>query len=62
MRRGNPDDHRSHRRAALTHLQNLWVTLGNQKTFMTERHLAEEVDSIGEIHAELFGPDMSKLH
>ena len=50
------------RRLALAHLQQLWIVLGDQKTFMTQRELAEEIDSIGELHADFFGPDKSRLH
>jgi hypothetical protein len=50
------------RRLALAHLQELWVTLGDEKTFMTQRQLAEEIESINELHADFFGPDKSRLH
>jgi hypothetical protein len=44
---------------ALGYLQKLW---GDQKSFMTQRELAGEIESIGELHADLFRPDKSKLH
>jgi hypothetical protein len=47
---------------ALAHLQELWATLSDQKNFMTQRQLAGEIESIDEIHADLFGPDKSRLH
>jgi hypothetical protein len=50
------------RRMALGYLQKLWATLSDQKNFMTQRELAEEFESIGEIHADFFGPDKSRLH
>jgi hypothetical protein len=50
------------RRIALAYLRKLWVVLDNQRTFMTQRQLAEQIESIGEIHAVFFGPDKSRLH
>ena len=50
------------RRLALAHLQQLWIVLGDQKTFMTQRELAEEIEGISELHADFFGPDKSRLH
>jgi hypothetical protein len=50
------------RRKALRQLQDLWVALDHEKTFMTHRALADEIESIGEIHAVFFGPDKSRLH
>jgi hypothetical protein len=50
------------RRIALAYLKKLWVTLGDQKTFMTQRQLAEEIESIGELHTVFFGPDKRRLH
>jgi hypothetical protein len=50
------------RRKALRQLQDLWVALDHEKTFMTHRELAEEIESIGEIHAAFFGPDERRLH
>ena len=50
------------RRLALAHLQRLWVTLSDQKNFMTQRELAEEIESIGALHADFFGPDKGRLH
>jgi len=32
------------------------------KNFMTQRELAEQIESIGELHADFFGPDESRLH
>ena len=50
------------RRSALAHLQQLWIALSDQKTFMTQRQLAEEIESISELHADFFGPDKNRLH
>jgi hypothetical protein len=50
------------RRLALAYLQGLWVALDDEKNFMTQRELAEQIESIGELHADFFGPDKSRLH
>lgn len=50
------------RRKALRKLQDLWVALDHEKIFMTHRELAEEIESLGNIHAGFLGPDRSKLH
>jgi len=50
------------RRLALAHLQGLWVTLSDEKNFMTQRELAEEIESISKLHVDFFGPDKSRLH
>jgi hypothetical protein len=50
------------RRKALRQLQDLWVALDHDKTFMTRMQLADEIESIDEIHAVFFGPDKSRLH
>jgi hypothetical protein len=50
------------RRLALAYLQELWVALDDQKAFMTQMELSEEIESISELHADFFGPDKSRLH
>jgi hypothetical protein len=36
------------RRIALAYLQKLWTALDNEECFMTQRQLAEQIDTIGE--------------
>jgi hypothetical protein len=41
------------RRAIMEKLRDLWIALANEKTLMTEADIAEEIEAISRIHAEL---------
>ena len=48
-------------RLTLTHLKRIWITLGNEQTFMTKAELAEEVRAIDWLHLQFVGPDRGRL-
>ena len=43
-------------RLTLAHLQRIWITLGNEQTFMTKAELAEEVRAIDWLHLQFVRP------
>jgi hypothetical protein len=49
-------------RAILQKLRDLWMTLGNEKSFMTDAEVAKEIEVIGLIHAEMLPHDRPLLH
>ena len=43
-------------RLTLAHLQRIWITLGNEQTFMTKAEVAEEVRAIDWLHLQFVRP------
>jgi hypothetical protein len=41
-----------HRRAVLSNLQKLWITLGNEEGFLPEGYLVKQTENVCRLHAE----------
>jgi hypothetical protein len=47
----------SRKREMLTHLRTLWINLANESRLLGTPGLAEQIATIGRIHADLTQPD-----
>ena len=46
----------------LAHLQNLWITLGTERDFLSIEELARETDIVSRLHAEVLTAPRRTLH
>jgi hypothetical protein len=44
------------KRQMLTHLQTLWIKLGNEAQLLSDGALAEQIATVAQIHADLTTP------
>jgi hypothetical protein len=49
------------RKAIFKNLRELWIAIGNARCLMTKADLAEEIEAVDRIHADLIG-EASRLH
>jgi hypothetical protein len=50
------------KREILTNVRNLWMALAEQRSFLSDAELAEQIEVIGRIHSDLAEPGRSMVH
>ena len=50
------------RREILTNIRNLWIALAEQLSFLSDAALAEQIEAIGRIHADLVEARAPMVH
>jgi hypothetical protein len=51
-----------HRKAVLINLQQMWIALGNQRTFLTQEEIAREAEAIGRLHVKFGSANSVPVH
>ena len=51
-----------HRKDVLANLQQMWITLANQRSFLSLEERALEAEKIGRLHALFGGADSGQVH
>jgi hypothetical protein len=51
-----------HRKDVLTNLQQMWITLANQRNLLTQAERAREAEKISRLHSMLAGVDGAQVH